>query len=212
MKRTGLEPGSSFDVESLDPAVRHAVEQAVPAGLQALQAKVPRLAPLVNGWQVSADTMGVYGNFYLKRATLALVGLGSNPPEDTIYPLAFTDGERKPLTGEGDYVLHFDAQELPPAEAFWSVTAYDQKGFQVANPLNRCALGDRDPLRCYADGSLDLFIQHDNPGPEREPNRLPNVLADADGLTDRSPLLVSIAQTTGATRALSFLAARRGLA
>ena len=113
MKRTGLEPGSSFDVESLDPAVRHAVEQAVPAGLQALQAKVPRLVPLVNGWQVSADTMGVYGNFYLKRATLALVGLGSNPPEDTIYPLAFTDGEGKPLTGESNYVLHFDAQELP---------------------------------------------------------------------------------------------------
>lgn len=114
--------------------------------------------------------MGVYGNFYLKRATLALVGLGSNPPEDAIYPLAFTDGEGKPPTGEGDYVPHFDAQELPPAEVFWSVTVYDRKGFQVANPLNRCALGDRDPLRYNADGSLDLFIQDDNPGPEREPN------------------------------------------
>lgn len=173
MKRIGLEPRSSFDIEALDPAVRHAVEQAVPAGLQALQAKVPKLAPLVNGWQVPADTMGVYGNFYLKRAALALVGLGSNPPEDAIYPLAFTDGEGKPLTGEGSYVLHFDAQGLPPVEAFWSVTMYDQEGFQVPNPLGRCALGDRDPLRYNADGSLDLFIQHDNPGPEREPNWLP---------------------------------------
>jgi hypothetical protein len=173
MKRIGLEPGSSFDVEALDPAARHAVEQAAAAGLQALRAKVPTLAPLVNGWQVSADTMGVYGNFYLKRATLAMVGLGSNPPEDAIYPLAFTDGEGKPLTGEGSYVLHFDAQGLPPVEAFWSATMYDQEGFQVPNPLGRCALGDRDPLRYNADGSLDLIIQHDNPGPEREPNWLP---------------------------------------
>ena len=58
-------------------------------------------------------------------------------------------------------------------EAFWSVTMYDQDGFQVANPLNRYALGDRDPLRYNADGSLDLLIQHNNPGPGREPNWLP---------------------------------------
>ena len=173
MKRIGLEPGRSFDIEALDPAVRHAVEQAAAAGLQAIQAKVPALAPLVNGWQVSADTMGVYGNYYLKRATLAMVGLGSNPPEDAIYPLAFTDGEGKPLTGEHDYVLHFEEQDLPPVEAFWSVTVYDQEGFQVANPLNRYALGDRDQLQYNADGSLDLLIQHHNPGPAREPNWLP---------------------------------------
>jgi hypothetical protein len=173
MKRIGLEPGSTFDIETLDPGTQQAVEQAASAGRQAIRAKVPALAPLVNGWQVSADTMGVYGNYYLKRAALALVGLGSNPPEDAIYPLAFTDGQGKPLNGEHDYVLHFDQEELPPVEAFWSVTVYDQEGFQVANPLNRCALGDRDHLRYNADGSLDLLVQHDNPGPEREPNWLP---------------------------------------
>jgi hypothetical protein len=70
-------------------------------------------------------------------------------------------------------VLHFDKHELPPVEAFWSVTLYDRDGYQVANPLNRSALGDRDALRYDPDGSLDLFIQHENPGPEREANWLP---------------------------------------
>jgi hypothetical protein len=63
------------------------------------------------------ETMGVYGNHYLKRATLAMVGLGSNPPEDAIYPLAFVDADGNPLTGDHGYVLHFDQQELSPVNA-----------------------------------------------------------------------------------------------
>jgi hypothetical protein len=102
-----------------------------------------------------------------------MIGLGSNPPEDAIYPLTFVDADGKPLNGENDYVLHFDGQELPPVEAFWSLTLYDQDGFQVANPLNRCALGDRDALQYDANRSLDLHIQHESPGPEREANWLP---------------------------------------
>ena len=58
--------------------------------------------------------------------------------------------------------------------AFWSVTLYDNEGFQVANPLNRFAIGDRDPLTYNADGSLDLYIQHASPGtPDKESNWLP---------------------------------------
>ena len=72
-----------------------------------MRAKVSRLAPLVNGWQVSADTMGVYGNYYLKRATLAMIGLGSNPPEDAIYPLTFVDGDGIRSTGDTTTGLHF---------------------------------------------------------------------------------------------------------
>ncbi len=173
MKRIGIVAGQSLDSETLGPEIKQALEEAATTGLQMMQAKVPKLAPLVNGWQVAAETMGVYGNYYLKRATLAMIGLGSNPPEDAIYPLAFADGDGKPLNGQDDYGLHFDKQELPPVNAFWSVTIYDRDGFQVANALNRCALGDRDPLQYNADGSLDLVIQHENPGPEHEPNWLP---------------------------------------
>jgi hypothetical protein len=85
--------------------------------------------------------------------------------------LADADGD--PVTGDTDYVLHFDADQLPPATAFWSVTMYDAEGFHAANELDRFAIGDRDPLVHNPDGSLDLYIQHDNPGLDRVLNWLP---------------------------------------
>ena len=117
--------------------------------------------------------MGVYGNFYLKRAIVAMVGLGANQPEDAIYPMNICDADGDVMTGNKRYVLHFNKEEIPPADAFWSLTMYDAEGFQVANQLNRFAIGDRDDLKYNADGSLDLFIQHDSPGKDRESNWLP---------------------------------------
>lgn len=77
------------------------------------------------------------------------------------------------MHGDKSYVLHFFREELPPSDAFWSITTYDAAGLQVANPVNRYAIGDRDNLRYNADGSLDILIQHDSPGAERESNWLP---------------------------------------
>lgn len=171
MSRLGLVPGASF--ASLDPAVRAIVQEAPAAGLQELQQAFPRLTKIINGWQMNTDTMGVYGNFYLKRAIVAMVGLGANSPEDAIYPVLMADADGQPLTGDHDYVLHFEAAGLPPVYAFWSVTMYDAQGFQAANTLNRYAIGDRDPLHYNPDGSLDLYLQHDSPGPGREANWLP---------------------------------------
>ncbi len=171
--RIGIRPGESFDFDALDPAVRSALEGAPAAGLQLLQATLPRLAKVVNGWQMNTDSIGVYGDFYLKRAIVAMVGLGANPPDDAIYPLNVADADGQPLNGDHDYVLHFDEVELPPVDAFWSVTMYDADGFQAANPINRFAIGDRDDLTFNADGSLDLYIQHDRPGREHESNWLP---------------------------------------
>ena len=171
--RIGLRPGEDFNAEDLGPTVQEALDAAPAAGQPAMQAKFPTLAPQVNGWQMPIETMGVYGNSYLKRATLAMVGLGSNPPEDAVYPLTFVDADGQPLNGDNGYALHFDASALPPVDAFWSLTVYDTNGFQVANALDRRALGDRDPLHYGADGSLDLLVQHDHPGPHREANWLP---------------------------------------
>jgi hypothetical protein len=128
---------------------------------------------VVNGWQLNIDSMGVYGNFYLKRAVVAMVGLGANSAEDAVYPVLMADAEGYPLTGDNDYVLHFGPGELPPVHAFWSVTMYDAEGFPVPNTLNRFAIGDRDQLRFNPDGSLDLYLQHQSPGPGREANWLP---------------------------------------
>ena len=83
---------------------------------------------------MNTNTMGVYGNWYLKRAIVAQLGLGANLPEDAVYPLNLADDTGKPLDGTNKYTLHFEKGEAPPANAFWSVTLYDAEGFQVANP------------------------------------------------------------------------------
>jgi hypothetical protein len=129
--------------------------------------------------------MGVYGDYYLKRAIVALVGLGANQPEDAVYPLCIADADGKPLNGSHKYVLHFKKEELPPVGAFWSVTMYDQQGFQVANPINRFAIGDRDQLKFNPDGSLDLYVQNENPGTEKESNWLPSPASGTLGVTMR---------------------------
>ena len=178
MRRIGIEPGKPFDLGSADAAVKRALERAAPDALNAMRAKLPTLARIVNGWQMNTDTMGVYGNYYLKRAIVALLGLGANLPEDAVYPLNIGDADGKPLTGTNKYVLHFATNEIPPAKAFWSVTLYDKDGFPTANDLKRNAIGDRDGLKFNADGSLDLYVQHASPGAEKASNWLPAPAGD----------------------------------
>jgi hypothetical protein len=171
--RIGLQPGQRFDWDTLDRVVQQALEGVPGEALQAMQAKLPTLAPVTNGWLMNTDSIGVYGDYYLKRAIVSMVGLGANPPEDAVYPLAETDADGQPLNGDNDYLLHFNKDELPPVDAFWSVTMYDADGFQVANPINRFAIGDRDQLAYNADGSLDLYLQHEDPGADKQSNWLP---------------------------------------
>jgi hypothetical protein len=185
LKRIGLEPGKPFAFDKASPAVKAGLERAVTDGLQKMKDKIPSLARVVNGWQMNADTMGAYGNYYLKRAIVAMVGLGANQTDDAIYPLNIADADGQPLDGANRYLLHFSKDELPPVNAFWSITMYDADGFQVANPLNRYAVGDRDPLQYNADGSLDIFIQHEPPGPDKESNWLPSPAKGKLGITMR---------------------------
>ena len=173
LKKIGIVPGKSFDMGSLDPAVRKALE-AAPAEARALMDwKLKSLATVVNGWSMNTSTMGVYGNYYLKRAIVTQLGLGANLPEDAIYPINLGDSTGAPLTGADRYVLHFNKEDIPPVNAFWSVTLYDNEGFQVPNTLNRFALSSWMPLVHNPDGSLDLYFQNDNPGPGKETNWLP---------------------------------------
>ena len=126
--------------------------------------KIPTLARVVNGWSMNTDTMGVYGDYYLKRAIVAQLGLGANLPEDAIYPLNLADDSGKPLDGANKYTIHFDKGATPPVDAFWSITLYDQEGFQVANNLNRFAVSSWMPFQHNPDGSLDLYFQNESPG------------------------------------------------
>jgi hypothetical protein len=169
----GIVAGEPFKADNFSAQQRADIESGWNAALQDMMGALSKLATGINGWTMLADTMGVYGDAYFRRAVVAMVGLGANQPEDAVYPVLTADADGNPMTGDHDYVIHFDADNLPPVAAFWSVTMYDADGFQVANELNRFAIGDRDQLRFNADGSLDLYLQHTNPGPERQSNWLP---------------------------------------
>ncbi|AYG58190.1 DUF1254 domain-containing protein [Rhizobium jaguaris] len=173
MKRIGIEPGKSFDIGKVDPVVAKALEGAPADAQKLMEWKTPTLARVANGWSMNTDTMGVYGNYYLKRAIVAQLGLGANLPEDAVYPLNLGDEKGNPLTGANHYTIHFDKQTLPPVNAFWSVTLYDSEGFQVGNDLNRFAVSSWMPFQYNPDGSLDLYLQNANPGKQREANWLP---------------------------------------
>ncbi|MBW2573807.1 MAG: DUF1254 domain-containing protein, partial [Deltaproteobacteria bacterium] len=170
MKRIGIVAGESFDYEKTSPVVKAALDRAVVDGLKLMKDTLPSLAPIVDGWQMNTSSMGVYGNFYMKRALVALVGLGAIPPEDAIYPLNLADADGKKTVGNNNYTMHFSKDKLPPVDAFWSITMYDKEGFQVANELNRFAIGDRDDLVYNKDGSLDIYIQAKSPGKDKESN------------------------------------------
>jgi hypothetical protein len=173
MKRIGIEPGKSFDFDKLDAAVKKALA-SVPENAQLVMTwKVATIARVANGWSMNTDTMGVYGNYYLKRAMVSQLGLGANLPEDAIYPLNLGDDTGKPLDGANKYAIHFDKGATPPVNAFWSITLYDSEGFQVGNALNRFAVSGWMPFKTAPDGSLDIYFQNESPGKDKEANWLP---------------------------------------
>jgi hypothetical protein len=114
-------------------------------------------------WSYPPLNLGRYGTDYNTRAAVAMVGLGANLPEDAMYPNTVLDHQGQALNGKHRYRLHFAANALPPVKAFWSITAYGADEFLIDNPLQRFAIGDRDPLVFNADGSLDLWVQATSP-------------------------------------------------
>ena len=130
------------------------------------------LGDLRNGWTINWE-VGRYGTDYGLRAVIDWIGLGASAPEDAIDPTTHLDGGGHPLNGANRYVLHFDKGKTPPTEAFWSLAMYNDKRALVANPLNRYAIGERDTLKFNADGSLDIYLQNESPGRDKESNWLP---------------------------------------
>jgi len=184
MERIGLTP-EKFNYDKLPKATQKALQHATKISHPEMKKYMPRLGENSNGWQMITKSIGVYGNDYLQRATIALIGLGANPYEQAVYPLNITDKNGKVPMGGKKYILHFNKDEIPPVDAFWSLTMYDEEGFQVANPINRFAIGDRDDLKYNKDGSLDIYIQASSPGKDKESNWLPSPKSGALGMTLR---------------------------
>jgi hypothetical protein len=165
----GLSPDGTFKPS---PEVASMLDATKEGGLARITEEVGLLGVRVNGWRIVRHT-GRYGTKYLVRAAVGMAGLGANLPEDALYPTAFVDGRGEPLTGSRRYTLHFDAGELPPADAFWSITMYDENGYLVDNPEGRYAIHDYDSLVRNADGSLDVYVQSEPPREEHRSNWLP---------------------------------------
>lgn len=172
LARIGILPGQDFDPSKLAPEQLQAVNEGGRAGSARVESFVGEA--VTPGWNTFIRNVGRYGTDYMSRAITARLALGANPPEDAVYVSTFTDAAGQPLSGSTRYRMHFEKDRVPPVRAFWSLTAYDKDGYFIANPLDRYAIGDRDPLKFNSDGSLDLCIQSQNPGPDRESNWLPS--------------------------------------
>jgi hypothetical protein len=173
LARIGLVPGQDFDPSRLSPEQLQALNEGASAAAGRIEKFVASGAAIKPGWSSFQGSVGRYGTNYMARAVTARVALGANPAEDAVYIGSAADGSGQAFNGSMRYRMHFEAPNLPPVLAFWSVTAYDKDGYFIANPIGRYAIGDRDRLKFNGDGSLDLYIQNQDPGPEHESNWLP---------------------------------------
>jgi hypothetical protein len=178
----GIGPGLTPSKQT-NETIRQALENGITEGEKIINARLRVLGANVNGWDIigmvvngsnTTNNVGNFGTDYLLRAAVAKYGLFANSPEEAVYPGTFTDSQGQNLTGSNKYLLHFDKGQTPPVNAFWSLTMYNNASYFVDNPINRYAIGDRTAGLVYNDdGSLDIYIQHDNPGPDKESNWLP---------------------------------------
>lgn len=168
MAQIGIAPGET-DASKLDPAIAKDVPKL---GFQKIMGYFSEVAKPQNGWTFTTHT-GIYGTDYVNRALVTAIGLGANLPQDAIYPTSVADASGKPYDGANKYTMHFAAGQTPPVNGFWSLTMYNADYFFVDNSLNRYNVSSRSEFKRNADGSVDLYIQHDNPGLDKEANWLP---------------------------------------
>lgn len=126
---------------------------------------------MVNGWSLISGC-GEPGNGLILQAACAKTLPAVNVPQEAMYWTAKVDGRGQTLSGAYNYILHFPAGQLPPNNAFWSLTLGDAKNHFVPNPLNRYSVSDRSGLTQNPDGSTDIYIQNTAPA-GHESNWLP---------------------------------------
>ncbi|MBX7245962.1 MAG: DUF1254 domain-containing protein [Candidatus Sumerlaeaceae bacterium] len=172
LARLGIEPGKPFDINNLGPDAAAALKKVPEDGFKKIMGHFKTAGTAENGWIFTTKT-GIYGTQYLQRALVTAIGLGANRPQDAVYPTSETDADGKPYDGANKYVMHFPKGQLPPVDGFWSLTMYDKDYFFVDNPLNRYSISARQDLKKNDDGSVDLYLQHESPGKDKESNWLP---------------------------------------
>jgi hypothetical protein len=169
--KIGLVAGKDFDAGKLKADFLKRIPEIAQDRIM-IQFKINKDVTDINGWTFTTKT-GLYGTDYLMRALVTAIGLGANRPQDAVYPTSQRDGDDREYDGANKYVMRFAKGQTPPAEGFWSLTMYDGSYFFVANPLNRYSISARQNLKYNPDGSVDLYIQKDSPGADKEANWLP---------------------------------------
>ncbi|MEI7937287.1 MAG: DUF1254 domain-containing protein [Verrucomicrobiota bacterium] len=179
LARIGIGPGKSFDFKDLSLEHKVEVGLGMKEGEKQVEEKSANLGKDINGWRVGSafgDRTFFHGDWLL-RAAAAKSGIYGNTAEEATYPLTRKDVNDQLLDGsKHNYTLTFAAGQLPPVNAFWSVTMYDGKTeLLIKNPLDRYLINSPmlSNLKKNDDGSLTIYIQHDSPGADKESNWLP---------------------------------------
>jgi hypothetical protein len=179
LARIGIGPGKTFDVKDLSLAHKAAVALAMKDGDAKIERYLAAGQKNVNGWKVGSlfGDRAFYDGNWLKRAAAAKGGIYGNDAIEAMYPMTKTLADGEVLDGsKHNYILTFPAGQLPPVNAFWSVTMYDGKTqFLIKNSINRYLINSpmMPSMKTGADGSLTLYIQKDSPGADKESNWLP---------------------------------------
>jgi hypothetical protein len=177
--KIGIEPGKPYNPEDFDPEIIIAINEGISSAMAKIKEESAKLGDRKNGWQLIAGVFGAREAMqgkYLTRAAAAWFGLWGNDLEEAFYPETTFDAGGDELDGSKHaYVLHFDADKLPPVKAFWSLTMYKlPEQLLIENEINRYVIGSASKgLKYNSDGSLDIYIQKDNPGRQKASNWLP---------------------------------------
>ncbi|KWV57983.1 cell envelope protein [Rhizobium altiplani] len=175
--RLGIEPSKTFDPRALSPELRKAVEAGMADAWAA--ADEYKRTEVDTGKRTSGDSFGTRAflkNDYLTRMSAAQLGIYGNSKDEAIYPAYFVDADHKPMDGSNRYALRFAPDQLPPVNAFWSLTLYELPASLLsANPLDRYLINSPmlPNLKKDADGGVTLYVQHEPPGAGKEANWLP---------------------------------------
>jgi len=177
--KIGIAPGKAFDPSTLDTSIANAIKEGIASAEEKIKEKSTQLGERKNRWQMVS---GAFGNRetmqgkYLTRAAAAYFGLYGNSLEEAYYPETSFDSDNDALDGsKHNYVLHFDKSELPPVKAFWSISMYKlPEQWFSENDIKRYVISSAtDGLKHNEDGSLDVYIQKENPGEDKVSNWLP---------------------------------------
>ena len=175
--KIGVGPGQQFDVAALSPETHQAIREGMADAWKAFYEF--KTTQVDTGKTSSADSFGTRAhlkNDYMQRMSAAALGIYGNAKQEAIYPAYFVDARNQELSGSRRYTLHFAPGELPPVNAFWSLTLYQlPSSLLFANPLQRYLINASmlPGLKRDADGGVTLYVQSESPGKDKEANWLP---------------------------------------